>query len=331
MVRRQRSRRYGTKQQPRQRPMNEAVRGLFDIVCCCDGNRTRQEKEDTLSPDMARVVDYPQVSAFWNRAASAGGTNADLAAALVDGRMPAEAHAYTRRGQLDQFVAMVGTLPPHSAVLDLGCGPGLFSLELAGRVGSIIGVDLAPPFVEAARAEAALRGASHARFEVGSAVDPLPDGRFDLVILGSVLQYVGDAELSQLLGDIGRALSPTGRVYVRVSCSTSGIRQRTGSYEAIYRTRSFYEHMFRAHGYEVAASDADRFYTYSNILLAYFGALRAVTGGILQRRPAWEQRLLGAVIRGKGPLLELPRRVLARIPTRLACSRIFVLRRAGAS
>jgi SAM-dependent methyltransferase len=280
---------------------------------------------------MGRIVDYGQVSAFWNRAASGGRTNPDLAAALVDGRMPPEAHSYTRRGQLDQFVEIVGTLRPDSTVLDLGCGPGLFSLELAHTTASIVGVDLAPAFVESARAEAGRRGASHARFEVGSAVDPLPRGTFDLVILGSVLQYIGDSDLSRLLADIRRALSPTGSVYVRVSCSTSGTRQRAGAYEAIYRSPTSYEHTFRTHGFDVARSDADRFYTYSNLLLAYFGALRAATAGVLQRHPAWERRLLTAIIGCRGVLLEMPRRVLAHVPTRLACSRIFLLRKAAAS
>jgi SAM-dependent methyltransferase len=280
---------------------------------------------------MARVVDYRQVSAFWNGAARAGRTNPDLAAALVEGRMPPEAHTYARRGQLDHFVEIIGDLPRSSAVLDLGCGPGLFSLEIADRVDSILGVDLAPPFVEAARAEAARRGVRHARFEAGSMVDPVPPGPFDLVVLGSVLQYVGDADLAKLLADLRGKLTPEGRIYIRVSCSTSGTRQRSGPYEAIYRSRRFYESLFREQGFDVVKAEPDRFYTYSNLLLAYFGVLRAVTLGLMRHRPHSEERLLRAIIRGRPILLEMPRRILAHLPTRLPCSRIFLLRRAAAS
>jgi SAM-dependent methyltransferase len=61
--------------------------------------------------------------------------------------------------------------PPASAdrVLDIGCGFGDASQQLAALVGpsgSVLGVDIAPRFVEAAQSEAALAGVENVRFVV---------------------------------------------------------------------------------------------------------------------------------------------------------------------
>jgi SAM-dependent methyltransferase len=275
---------------------------------------------------MTRTIDYRQVTSFWERAARAAGPCADCAAALSEGRITPSAHAYCRRGQLDQFVEMVGPLPPSASVLDLGCGPGLFSLELAPRVASIAGIDLAPAFVDAARAEAARRGVRHARFDVGSAVDGVPDGSFDLVILSGVLPYLGDADLPRVLTAVRTAVSNQGSVYVRVSCASGRPWQRSGRYAAIYRTSATYEKLFRAAGFRVSRSGPDRFYTYYDLLIGYLALARVLTLGRLRHLPVREDALLQTIIRGGSLTLEMPRRVLAVLPTPLPHSRSFLLR-----
>jgi len=57
-------------------------------------------------------------------------------------------------------------------VLDVGCGCGATTLELAGRVGpsgSVLGVDVSAPMVEVARRRLAAAGFAHARVELGDA------------------------------------------------------------------------------------------------------------------------------------------------------------------
>lgn len=59
--------------------------------------------------------------------------------------------------------------PPGARVLDIGCGFGDTTQQLAGLVGAeglAVGVDAAPRFIEAARAEAAQAGCANARFDV---------------------------------------------------------------------------------------------------------------------------------------------------------------------
>ncbi|HYZ09197.1 MAG TPA: methyltransferase domain-containing protein [Pseudonocardiaceae bacterium] len=58
--------------------------------------------------------------------------------------------------------------------LDLGCGGGHVTVELAGLIGltgSVVGVDIDAEIVDLARAVAAARGLGNLKFRVGTAED----------------------------------------------------------------------------------------------------------------------------------------------------------------
>lgn len=94
-------------------------------------------------------------------------------------------------------------------VLDIGCGAGDTTLELARRVGphgSALGVDCAPNFIELARADAARAGLANARFQVADVqLDPL-GGPYDAAFsrFGSMFF----ASPGAALRNIRRALVP---------------------------------------------------------------------------------------------------------------------------
>ena len=72
--------------------------------------------------------------------------------------------------------------PPGARVLDIGCGFGDESQRLAKRVGpdgSVLGVDVAERFVEAARSEAAEAGVANVRFELADVQVRAFSERFD--------------------------------------------------------------------------------------------------------------------------------------------------------
>jgi SAM-dependent methyltransferase len=79
---------------------------------------------------------------------------------------------------LDQETAERSS-PPGRA-MDVGCGRGLYTRELAGRGWQVVGVDSAPGAIEAAN-RSAIPGA---RFVVGDVTDLAPDdlGTFDLFL-----------------------------------------------------------------------------------------------------------------------------------------------------
>jgi len=80
-------------------------------------------------------------------------------------------------------------------LLDVGCGPGTITADLALLVapGQVVGLDAAPDVVAQAESHAAGLGLENLRFEAGDlfAVG-YPDASFDVVHLHQVLQHLAD-------------------------------------------------------------------------------------------------------------------------------------------
>jgi ubiquinone/menaquinone biosynthesis C-methylase UbiE len=100
-------------------------------------------------------------------------------------------------------------------VLDVGCGPGTITVDLARRVapGHVLGIDLAEGPLAGARATAADQGVP-VTFAVGDvyALD-LPDDAVDVVHAHQVLQHLGDPVAA--LREMRRVCRPDGVVAVR--------------------------------------------------------------------------------------------------------------------
>jgi ubiquinone/menaquinone biosynthesis C-methylase UbiE len=108
-------------------------------------------------------------------------------------------------------------VPPGYHVLDVGCGTGVVSRDLAQRVGEqgrVVGVDpsrhLIEEAVRRARAEG-LEGRIEFRAAEGSAL-PFPDGSFDLVVASAVFSHIADAV--QVLAEMTRVARAGGTAAV---------------------------------------------------------------------------------------------------------------------
>jgi ubiquinone/menaquinone biosynthesis C-methylase UbiE len=204
---------------------------------------------------------------------------------------------------------------PGDRILDVGCGPGFYVIELleaVGREGSVVGLDISADMlaVAAKRAE----GHSNVKFHEADATSlPVPDASFDRAVCVQVLEYVGDVPTA--LGEMHRALRPGGRVVVW------DVDWATVSWHAIDRqlTRrvlaAWDKHLthpslprtlaaqLRNGGFEDVQMDAHAFATTQLIPDAYGGSLVALVeqyvaeqGGMTrQEAKAWadEQRELG--------------------------------------
>lgn len=96
--------------------------------------------------------------------------------------------------------------------LDVGCGPGFLTADLAAGVGSegaVLGVDQSDSMLALAKARCGRF--AHARIEQADAVAlPTRDGEFDLAVSTQVIEYVADVD--RALAEIARSLRPGGRV-----------------------------------------------------------------------------------------------------------------------
>jgi SAM-dependent methyltransferase len=111
---------------------------------------------------------------------------------------------------------LVDQLVPGTDVLDVGCGPGTITVDIAGRVapGRVVGVDAAADAVDAARAAA--RDADAPNLEVR--VDDVyaleaADASFDVVHAHQVLQHLTDPVAG--LREMRRVCRPDGVVAAR--------------------------------------------------------------------------------------------------------------------
>jgi len=99
---------------------------------------------------------------------------------------------------------------PGETVLDVGCGTGGTTAELAKAVGAgghVLGVDISAPLIAAARGQKL----GNATFEAADATTfPFASGAFDLVFSRFGVMFFGDPVAA--FGNIHRALKPSGRL-----------------------------------------------------------------------------------------------------------------------
>lgn len=110
----------------------------------------------------------------------------------------------------------VAAPPPGASILDVCCGTGDLTFELAGRVtpgGHVVGCDFSEPMLDLAREKAKRRGVDGVRFEWADALSlPYDEGRFDTATVGFGLRNFADWDKG--LREMARVLKPGGKVVI---------------------------------------------------------------------------------------------------------------------
>ncbi|TFV87180.1 methyltransferase domain-containing protein [Blastococcus sp. CT_GayMR16] len=110
---------------------------------------------------------------------------------------------------------LLPSLRPGLDLLDVGCGPGTITVDLAARVapGRVVGLDVSPDPLPEARA-AAERAGVEVAFEVGDVYAlAAEDDSFDVVHAHQVLQHLTDPGAA--LREMARVCRPGGVIAVR--------------------------------------------------------------------------------------------------------------------
>ncbi len=125
------------------------------------------------------------------------------------------------RSAANSAAYLTGALKPGMDLLDVGCGPGTITVDLARMVapGRVVGVDRSEEVVSEAGRLAAPPGAGTAppvEFRTGDVYGlDFPDRHFDVVHAHQVLQHLTDPVAA--LREMRRVLRPGGRLAVRDS------------------------------------------------------------------------------------------------------------------
>lgn len=111
--------------------------------------------------------------------------------------------------------ALVELVPEGASArwLESACGTGLVSRALAGRVGSVVGVDLTPAMLEQAQRGAAEEGIENVSFSVGDATAlEFGDGSFDGAVTRFSLHHIPLP--GRVIAELARVVRPGGWVVV---------------------------------------------------------------------------------------------------------------------
>ncbi|HEY5199840.1 MAG TPA: methyltransferase domain-containing protein [Acidothermaceae bacterium] len=127
----------------------------------------------------------------------------------------ADHYTLTTLGFWDRFGAETVSrlqLAPGMTVLDLCCGAGASAIPAAHAVGAsgrVLGIDVAAPLLELARARAAREGLSNIEFRHGDATQTeLPDGSFDAVVCVFGVFFAPD--MTAFVEEMWRLVRPDG-------------------------------------------------------------------------------------------------------------------------
>lgn len=112
-----------------------------------------------------------------------------------------------REGLLDDWMHRAAGDVAGLQVIDVGCGEGRFSRQLANRGAIVTGVDLCEPFIEYAQSNRV--GNETYLVGDGQTLSDHPDHSFDLAV--SYLSLIDMPDLSRALKAIHRVLKPQGR------------------------------------------------------------------------------------------------------------------------
>jgi len=125
-----------------------------------------------------------------------------MTAPTWDAKLYNEKHAFVWQKAKGAFEWLAPQ--PGERILDLGCGTGQLTAQIAASGAMVVGVDRSPEMIAAARANF-----PQIRFEVMDATELAFDGEFDAVFSNAALHWIREAE--KVVCGVAEALTPGGR------------------------------------------------------------------------------------------------------------------------
>jgi ubiquinone/menaquinone biosynthesis C-methylase UbiE len=121
-----------------------------------------------------------------------------------------EDHEIDVPGQ-DELLSAIDAFRPMGDVLELACGPGMWTEKLLRSASSVIAVDGSPEMLERARLR--VGSALAVQFVEADLFTWRPERRFDAVFFGFWISHVPDESFDQFWDLVEAALKPGGQVF----------------------------------------------------------------------------------------------------------------------
>ena len=105
------------------------------------------------------------------------------------------------------------TINPNDVIMDFGCGPGYYTIELAKKAKRVMAVDLSPEMLKKAQNKAEKAGVKNIQFLQSNGTNiQLEDNSVDMILLVTVYHEVGESEA--VLKEFNRILKPEGKLII---------------------------------------------------------------------------------------------------------------------
>jgi SAM-dependent methyltransferase len=121
-----------------------------------------------------------------------------------------EDHAIDALGR-DELLSAIDAFQPAGDVLELACGPGVWTERLLRSASTVTAVDGAPEML--ARARARLASNQSVRFVEADLFSWRPDRRYDAICFGFWISHVPEARFEHFWSVVADALQPAGTVF----------------------------------------------------------------------------------------------------------------------
>jgi ubiquinone/menaquinone biosynthesis C-methylase UbiE len=113
---------------------------------------------------------------------------------------------HTKHKHIKYHDFFIRNIPQGSRVLDVGCGNGALSFDIAEKVPgvSVYGIDIVPENIEKAKQ---MFDKENIKYVSGNALIDLPDEKFDIIILSNILEHI--EERVDFLRDLKKRYQPS--------------------------------------------------------------------------------------------------------------------------
>jgi SAM-dependent methyltransferase len=126
-------------------------------------------------------------------------------------------------GELQSLFARLGADPHRGVCIEVGCGPGRMTAQLADRFDRVLALDVSPAMIERARATVTAENVEF-RAVSGEGLDGVVSESADALVCYLVLQHLPRRSfVERYLHEFARVLKPAGEAFVQLPVLDRGL------------------------------------------------------------------------------------------------------------